>query len=394
MSDQNNKKKNGNAPLMIILIVFCAGMGFLIGSLGFLDVPEDGGFFAFVTNYLLQILLLFLSYYLQIILHEGGHLLAGLATGYRFSSFRIGSLMLLKTREGYSFKRFSLAGTAGQCLLIPPDKGPDGTYPYRLYHLGGVLINLVSAALFFAWFCFCGAGNAARAFLLYLACSGVLCAVTNGIPMRVGGIATDGYNVLHIGKEPFALEAMWLQLKINEAQTEGIRLKDLPGEWFSIPENAAKNNEIITTIKAFSENRAMDALDFPKAKEIMAALESGEYSVIGLYRNLLVFDRITIDLIENGADADLSELDGRPMQAFRKAMAKFPAVIRTEYAIRLLRDQDPAAAKKCRDAFNTVARRFPMQSDIEAETELMDYLDSCANRDPLRRPGTEDAALA
>ncbi len=32
----------------------------------------------------------------QIVLHEGGHLAAGLATGYGFVSFRIGSIMLLK----------------------------------------------------------------------------------------------------------------------------------------------------------------------------------------------------------------------------------------------------------------------------------------------------------
>lgn len=393
MPNQKSKKKNGNAFLTVILVACCVGMGFLIGSLGVLDVSEDVGFFAFMANYLLQILLLFLSFYLQVIIHEGGHLIAGLVTGYRFSSFRIGSLMLLKNHEGYSLKRFSLTGTGGQCLLIPPDKGPNGTYPYKLYHLGGILINLITAALFFALFCLCRAENAARTFLLYLACSGALCAVTNGIPVRMGGIATDGYNVIHIGKEPFALDAMWLQLKINEAQTEGIRLKDLPEEWFRIPENAAKSNEIIAAIEIFSENRAMDALDFLKAKEIITTLESGEYSIIGLYQNLLLFDKITIDLIENRMNADISELNSRQIKAFRKAMAKYPAVIRTEYAIRLLKDKNLAAAEKYRDYFNTVALKYPMRSDIESETEIMDYLNFCANNDNLQQHGTENTVL-
>ena len=37
-----------------------------------------------------------LSYYLHIIIHEGGHLVFGLRSGYQFVSFRIGSLILYK----------------------------------------------------------------------------------------------------------------------------------------------------------------------------------------------------------------------------------------------------------------------------------------------------------
>ena len=39
---------------------------------------------------------LILSFYLHIILHEGGHLVAGLASGYKFVSFRIGSVLWIK----------------------------------------------------------------------------------------------------------------------------------------------------------------------------------------------------------------------------------------------------------------------------------------------------------
>lgn len=380
MRERKKKKNGGNALLMLLMVACGAGMGYLIGSTGILNIPADETPLAFMKNYLWQILLLFLAYYVQIILHEGGHLLAGLMTDYRFSSFRIGSFMLLKTREGYSFRRYSLAGTGGQCLLIPPEKGPDGKYPYRLYHLGGVLNNLITAAMAAGLYFLSRSGNSAHPFFMYLACAGVLCAVTNGLPMRISGIATDGYNVIHIGKEPFALEAMWLQLMINQAQTEGIRLKDMPEEWFRIPENAAKSNEIIATVEVFAENRAMDALNFSEAKEILASLESGEYSVIGLYRNMALCDRITIDLMEHGADADVSGLDSRQLKAFRKSMAKFPSVIRTEYAIRLLKEKDPSGAEKYRKLFDSVAKKYPMPSDIESEREIMACLDSCAER--------------
>ena len=56
-----------------------------------------------------------LAAYLQIVLHEAGHLVCGLMSGYRFVSFRVGSITLFKDGDGkLRFKRFKLAGTGGQ----------------------------------------------------------------------------------------------------------------------------------------------------------------------------------------------------------------------------------------------------------------------------------------
>ncbi|MFR1327763.1 MAG: hypothetical protein ACLSCE_16590 [Bacteroides cellulosilyticus] len=47
-------------------------------------------------------------------------------------------------KEGgkFRFKRFSISGTGGQCLLSPPDK-PYEQMPYFWYNAGGVLMNLL-----------------------------------------------------------------------------------------------------------------------------------------------------------------------------------------------------------------------------------------------------------
>ena len=42
---------------------------------------------------------LIIGLYLQIAVHEGGHLVFGLLTGYRFCSYRLGSLMVLKEED-------------------------------------------------------------------------------------------------------------------------------------------------------------------------------------------------------------------------------------------------------------------------------------------------------
>ena len=85
---------------------------------------------------------LILSFYLHIILHEGGHLVAGLASGYKFVSFRIGSVLWIKIQGKIRRKRLSLPGTGGQCLLDPPAMD-GGRFPAVLYNLGGGLANLI-----------------------------------------------------------------------------------------------------------------------------------------------------------------------------------------------------------------------------------------------------------
>ena len=43
-----------------------------------------------------------------IIIHELGHLIFGLLSGYKFSSFRIGNIMLVKTGGKLKFKKLTI----------------------------------------------------------------------------------------------------------------------------------------------------------------------------------------------------------------------------------------------------------------------------------------------
>ena len=78
---------------------------------------------------LLMIPFLLVSMVIQTILHEGGHLLFGALTGYRFISFRIFQFMWVMEKGKLRFRRMHLAGTAGQCLMGPPDL-KNGTIPF------------------------------------------------------------------------------------------------------------------------------------------------------------------------------------------------------------------------------------------------------------------------
>ncbi|MBO5413517.1 MAG: hypothetical protein J6A29_04410, partial [Clostridia bacterium] len=95
--------------------------GLLTGlSLGTLLIIVDN---TYMTNKNLELVIIigFIAYlissYLHTIIHEAGHLVFGLLSGYKFVSFRIGNIMLIKIKNKLKFKKFSLLGTAGQCLM-------------------------------------------------------------------------------------------------------------------------------------------------------------------------------------------------------------------------------------------------------------------------------------
>ena len=55
-----------------------------------------------------------ISVLIQIVIHEAGHLIFGLLSGYQFCSFRILILMWIRSEGRIRLKRLSIAGTGGQ----------------------------------------------------------------------------------------------------------------------------------------------------------------------------------------------------------------------------------------------------------------------------------------
>ena len=137
----NRSKKSAvlNLLIWVLVVAVAAACGWLGASLmDGLDLPA-GGIWVLMAGLVGGI-------FLQLILHEAGHLVCGLATGYGFVSFRIGSWMLIRRDGKLRWCRFSLPGTGGQCLLSPPPWREEG-FPVFAYNLGGPSVNLITAAL-------------------------------------------------------------------------------------------------------------------------------------------------------------------------------------------------------------------------------------------------------
>ncbi|MDF2510136.1 MAG: hypothetical protein K0S04_2 [Herbinix sp.] len=384
MSDSKNKKSNNkksNKGKQIIPILFFMLIGAVCGVLiakYILNVDTESEEIPINTILIKGALLLlgmYVAIFLQIIIHEAGHLLFGLMTSYRFSSFRVGSFMWLKENDRIKFCRLSLAGTGGQCLLIPPEM-KEGNYRYVLYNLGGSILNLISTLLF---------GAAALIFknigllsliLMMLALLGVAFGLMNGIPMRLGMVNNDGYNTLALGKNREALRSFWIQMKVNEQQASGIRLKDMPDEWFVVPSEEAMENSITASIGVLACSRLMDQMKFSEAEPLIEELLNMNTGIVGLHRNLLVVDQIYCELVGENRGDILEHFLDKEQKKFMKVMKKFPSVLRTEYVYALLSKRDDALVDKIKSDFDKISKNYPYPSEILSERGLIRYAES------------------
>lgn len=355
----------------ILMVLLCLGFGLVMGALigvylvtsGF----DDDNFLLMLAQMYLG---MFIGFVMQIAIHEAGHLFFGLISGYSFSSYRIGSFMWLKENGKIRFCRYRLAGTGGQCLMIPPEL-VDGKCPTVLYHLGGCILNVVSGALLLIpAFCLEGASFVGLTCFV-TAMIGFILALMNGIPMN-NGIANDGSNALTLHKEPAAMRAVWLQLKINEQISRGVRPKDMPEEWFELPSEEEMKNPLSAAVGVLRGNRLLDEHRFAEADELMKHLLDIESGMLELHRNMVACDRITCCLLLGKEDEILNRMEEKDFVKFRKSMNTNPGIQRTEYIYALLREKDQEKAARALDHFEKCAKRHPYPSEVEYERELVE----------------------
>ena len=369
---KKKKKIPWQGAIMFLVFLALGGIcGALIGAHLAAISPPDASPGQMFLRFAVMILALYLLLFLQIVVHEGGHLVFGLLSGYKFSSFRVASFMWIRQEGKLRFKRLSLAGTGGQCLMDPPDM-VDGKLPVVLYNLGGSLLNLISAVL-------CGGLYVLTRDLAYWpviflmsAFIGVSYALVNGIPLRLGAVDNDGHNALALGKDPAALRSFWIQMKMAALQSQGVRPKDMPEEWFEAPDEIGMQNSLTAVLAVFRCNRLMDERKFQAAREEMALLVSGKNALMGLYQNLLTCDLMYCELLFENRPDRLERMYTKGQKKFMKNMKKYPSVLRTQYAYALLAEKDQKKAEKFLKQFEKVGKSYPYPVEWEGEKELMD----------------------
>ena len=362
----------------LISICFFTILGVILGlsMISFVEwqLPEGISSGEKIFRLCATLVFLYMAVMIHIVLHEAGHLIFGMMSGYHFSSFRIGSHMLMKEDGKLVHRKLKIAGTGGQCLMSPPEM-VDGKFPVVLYNLGGSLVNLVVTAMVIPVFGAIDKGSIFALFFFLFIAMGAITGLSNGIPLRTNTIDNDGYNAISLGKSREAMRAFWIQMKVNEQLTRSLRVKDMPDEWFEVPSDEAMKNSMVATIGVYAANRLMDQHRFDEAETLMNHLLDIESGIVALHRNLIICDLVYLELIGQNRSDRLETLYSKELKKFIKTMKTFPSVIRTEYAYALLVEKDQGKAAKAMEAFEKVAKTYPYPNDINSERELIQIVD-------------------
>lgn len=314
---------------------------------------------------------IFVAIVVNTLFHELGHLIFGLLTGYRFLSFRIFNLMLIRENGVLRFKKHAMPGTLGQCLMAPPAY-QGRNFPFMLYNLGGILFGgIVSLALVIVAL-IVEMHMTLQFFCLMAGWIGLVLNFVNAIPQSGKKAMNDGTNT-HYAKHSLAAKtALWNQLQYVSLHAKGFRAKEMPDTLFSVPPTEELNNPLTVWQGLAAVERALDLHEFDRAKEIATHLFNNAVVEIPLYRAAIVSEMLYLELVTD-LDADRVDDLYHMMKLFAPILKKSVSTHRVLFAYHLLRRKDERLANAAASAFYESIGRHPFRTDIEFEGDLINY---------------------
>lgn len=275
----------------------------------------------------------------------------------------------------FIWRKYKLPGTVGQCLMVPPPFKNPHNVPYQAYLLGGGIANLVSipfaciALLLFPSFWWVVA--------IFSAMS-LLSAVSNLIPMKMGGLPNDGYQIKLCKQDPHSHAAMVYQLRIAAASAEGISTGDMPEEWFyaKFPlDQRMTTNPLVANLWFYTGDRFFVHGELFQAKIIYESIANAK-GLMPLLRQQAVYAYL-LTLISEGR-VEQAKLYPIPKAMAKKAksMEKYhPLYSSFSYAYGKLVSESGKRMKESMIKFEKVAYTYPYDGEIEDFRQIMARLD-------------------
>lgn len=311
---------------------------------------------------------LYIGAILHIIVHEAGHLVAGLKCGYKFVSFRILNLTFVKENGKLTVKRFGLKGTGGQCLLTPPDI-PTEDVPVVAYNLGGVTSNILLSAVFVALGLLFKDSSFASTSLLLAAAVGIVLALMNGIPMKLGGFPNDGYNALKLNKNKASKNALLSILRANALVQYGTRPSELSDNLFKGMEGYDSSNPLEANHLLFYASVLDDRGARTKAESIYRDIANKNKGILqleakcGLAVNLLLKDRT------EEAKALLDKRDMVMVNSYKKMQSSKMTLL---CLLALKVDKDREKAESIYNELKEKQGHYLMQGEVRMDLTMME----------------------
>lgn len=344
----------------------------------FLDKLHSADVLKSAMAALVGMLAFMLSLLILIPAHEAGHLVCGLLTGYKFVSFRIFNFTFIKKDGKLRVKKFSIAGTGGQCLLTPPDL-PIERIPTLLYNAGGVLANILLLLMVLPLFLLSLHPYVFESLAIFCIAD-VFLILMNGIPMKINGISNDAYNMLYLNRNILSKQAIVMQLRTNALIQDGMSPKDMPSEWFKFKTDIDYKNPLEVSIPLMHASRLLDEMCWEEAYAEFEQLYSHKTDIIQLYVNEIACELAFCSMVTGRKEEARVLLDAKLkkyIESYKKVMSSKQRIL---CAIALYLDDDRKKAEEIYDSLKSNCGRYLLQGEVKSDLSIMHRM---MNENPL-----------
>lgn len=331
-----------------------------------------------IIDFLIFISIFILScgifFFLSILLHEGGHLIGGLISGYKFNSFRIGPVVWIKENDRVKFHFTGNAALLGQCLMDPPENESD--FKYVLYNYSGGIVNIISGILIIVIIFALPARGDLLIILITLAFFALFLGITNVIPMKRSLIPNDGMNVQEAKKSPDAKHGFYLLLKTNALFCEGLRPRDLDPEILELDDQADRTNYLVANIVNLQASRLIDMGRYRDAVTLYEKIDLSKVHVF--YRSEFKTDILYYFLIYDFDSDKAKDLYSDPNME-RVLKLDVPNHYRVLSAYSCFIENDMDKARKYLEKAKNSIKKYPNKGLMLMENDLITALESKMN---------------
>lgn len=307
---------------------------------------------------------------LQIILHELGHLIGGLLSGYRFLSFQAMGIVLVNDGGKLRVKRFNMDGALGQCLMTPPDV-PSDKMPVVVYNAGGVVMNVIATAICVT-IMLCAKDLSPFAYIFFgvIALIGLYFIIVNGVPMCISGLPNDGYNMLKLRHNEKSREAFASVLRLCVLLSEGVRPRDIPLSIFQNPEEVDFSQPIQVNLLLGYASTLMDMGRYDESERIFLEIIEREKKI-----KIFVLEskcELSCLLMMRGETDEASSLiDEKELKMVKSMSGSMSSKQRYLFFRALHCEED---RKKAEEIYNTVDSRrnnYLIKGEVDMDLEMM-----------------------
>jgi len=318
-----------------------------------------------------------LFYYLHIIIHEAGHLVGGLCTGWKFLSFRVGNLTLVSREGKLEWKKHTVMGTGGQCLMIPPKCGYEEC-PFYFYLLLGGGANLLTGGIALGIGLL--TGGIGQILCNLFAIMGFATGLSNLFPAKLSGIANDGYQIffeLSGGKE--AKKYIYCLLMANAVLTHADSTKALPENVRNIImelDDKDMSNLSAVNLLFFKATTLQEEEKYEEAQEIFQKIIDMP-DVLQLFKNEANCELLYYEIMGECNEEKIEAIYDKKLKDYIKLTAMYPSRKRLMYAYHLIYKKDEAEAEKEYQALLKAAETHPVKAEGAIEKKEAQRVREC-----------------